>query len=362
MTDDTSVPSSSPPPPKRFLRAHDDRVLAGVCGGLGRYFGIDPLIFRIGAVALAFFGGTGVIAYLAALVFVPADDGTGQPAPRGDGWRRVATIGGAIVIGIAALAIPDGPTWWWGGAVIPLAIIAVLGYFAWQLYTEREKRPPGTRRTALVLVLVVVGCVAACVAFFAAAWVAAAGGGEFVAAVVIVLGAAAIVAGLRGRSRWLAVPALVLALPLGVVAAADIETDGGIGEREYRPLTTADIPRGGYELGIGELVVDLRDIEWPSAPLRIRAELGIGHLLVIVPTDVCVRAGADIGAGYVDVLGDDAGGADIDFEAGARRTEGRNLVLDAELGLGAVEVSHIRSERREAFFHGARNSETNPCD
>ena len=360
MTDDTSVPSSSPPPPKRFLRAHDDRVLAGVCGGLGRYFGIDPLIFRIAAVALAFFGGTGVIAYLAAVVFAPADDGSGRPAPRGDGWQRLAMIGGAIALCVAALAIVDGPAWWFGGAVIPLAILAALGYFAWQLVNDRDRRPPGTRRTALVLVLVAIGCIAACIAFVAAVWVSAAGGGEYVAAAVIVLGAAAVVAGLRGRSRWLVVPALVLALPLGVVAAADIDTDGGVGEREYRPLGAADIPSDGYELGIGELVVDLRDIEWPSAPLRIKAELGIGHLLVVVPADVCVRAGADVGAGNVDVLGDDAGGADLEFEAGSRRAEGRSLLLDAKLGLGAVEVSHSRTRHRDGIFDHD-GPETNPC-
>jgi PspC domain len=43
------LPSPDPPPrePKRLLRSSDDRVIAGVCAGLGRYFGIDPVIVRI---------------------------------------------------------------------------------------------------------------------------------------------------------------------------------------------------------------------------------------------------------------------------------------------------------------------------
>ena len=46
-------------------------MIGGVCGGLGRYFNVDPLLFRIGAVALVFLGGAGVLLYLAALLLVP---------------------------------------------------------------------------------------------------------------------------------------------------------------------------------------------------------------------------------------------------------------------------------------------------
>ena len=68
------------PQPKKVTRSRDDRVIGGVCGGLGRYFNVDPLFFRIGAVALAFVGGAGLLLYLAALVLVPNED---QPAGPG---------------------------------------------------------------------------------------------------------------------------------------------------------------------------------------------------------------------------------------------------------------------------------------
>src|SRR5215831_5058731 len=44
------------PPPRRLLRSRQDRMLAGVAGGLGRYFNVDPVIFRIGFVIAPFVG------------------------------------------------------------------------------------------------------------------------------------------------------------------------------------------------------------------------------------------------------------------------------------------------------------------
>jgi len=61
----TPAPASEPAPapgPKRFERSSTDRIIGGVCGGLGRYFGIDATLVRIGMVALALLGGTGLIA------------------------------------------------------------------------------------------------------------------------------------------------------------------------------------------------------------------------------------------------------------------------------------------------------------
>lgn len=49
---------------KKLYRSETDRKLAGVCGGLGEYFDIDPVIFRIAFVALFFVGGFGLLLYL----------------------------------------------------------------------------------------------------------------------------------------------------------------------------------------------------------------------------------------------------------------------------------------------------------
>jgi hypothetical protein len=48
--------------------------------------------------------------------------------------------------------------------------------------------------------------------------------------------------------------------------------------------------------------------------------------------------------GYVNVLGEDSGGADVDQDSGnLSRWSGKALVLDADVGLGAVEVRHSRT-------------------
>jgi phage shock protein PspC (stress-responsive transcriptional regulator) len=58
---------------KKLYRSRTDRKLWGVCGGLGKYFNIDPVIFRIAFVVTIFFGMIGVIAYLIMLIVVPLE-------------------------------------------------------------------------------------------------------------------------------------------------------------------------------------------------------------------------------------------------------------------------------------------------
>ena len=49
---------------KRVYKSVKDRKVFGVCGGLGEYFNIDPMIFRLGFVVLVLAFGTGVLAYI----------------------------------------------------------------------------------------------------------------------------------------------------------------------------------------------------------------------------------------------------------------------------------------------------------
>ena len=56
---------------KRLRRSLKDSVIGGVSGGLGEYFGTDPVIFRILFVVLTFTGGGGVLIYLLMWIFIP---------------------------------------------------------------------------------------------------------------------------------------------------------------------------------------------------------------------------------------------------------------------------------------------------
>jgi phage shock protein PspC (stress-responsive transcriptional regulator) len=59
---------------KILTRSSEDKMLAGVAGGLGEYFGVDPVLFRVGFVAATLLSGVGLLAYLALVLFVKADD------------------------------------------------------------------------------------------------------------------------------------------------------------------------------------------------------------------------------------------------------------------------------------------------
>jgi len=56
-------------------------VISGVCSGLGKYFEIDPIIFRFGFVALLFAGGSSIIIYLVLLIVIPKEPLLQNPLP-----------------------------------------------------------------------------------------------------------------------------------------------------------------------------------------------------------------------------------------------------------------------------------------
>ena len=57
----------------RLYRSRTDYWIAGVCGGLGRYFGVDSNPIRLGFVVLAAWNGLGVLLYLVTVLIVPEE-------------------------------------------------------------------------------------------------------------------------------------------------------------------------------------------------------------------------------------------------------------------------------------------------
>lgn len=57
---------------KNLYRSEENRIIAGVCGGLGEYFNIDPVMIRIIFFLLAFFGGSGIPVYLVLWLIIPS--------------------------------------------------------------------------------------------------------------------------------------------------------------------------------------------------------------------------------------------------------------------------------------------------
>jgi len=56
---------------KRLYRSQSNKMIAGVCGGIADYFEIDPTLIRLIVVAIALFGGVGLLAYIAAIFIIP---------------------------------------------------------------------------------------------------------------------------------------------------------------------------------------------------------------------------------------------------------------------------------------------------
>src|SRR5215216_2960470 len=77
--------------PRRLTRSGGDAIIGGVASGLGRYFGVDPVLFRIGFVVATFIGAVGIIAYLALLVFVPSDG-----EQKTSGTSKALAVAGAV--------------------------------------------------------------------------------------------------------------------------------------------------------------------------------------------------------------------------------------------------------------------------
>jgi phage shock protein PspC (stress-responsive transcriptional regulator) len=70
----SAEPSFGAQPHRATLRrSFQDRMLTGVAGGIGRYFGVDAMIVRIAFVVLTVFGGVGIPLYLAGALLIPEE-------------------------------------------------------------------------------------------------------------------------------------------------------------------------------------------------------------------------------------------------------------------------------------------------
>jgi len=122
---DTTSPGTPRHDLRNLRRSTDDRVIGGVCGGLGRHTGIDPIVFRIVLVTLAVFGGIGLLIYALAWLLVPEDNATRSEAHRLFGGGFVPTLA-AVVVGIVGIVVLIDFADHWANGRVPLLIIAAV--------------------------------------------------------------------------------------------------------------------------------------------------------------------------------------------------------------------------------------------
>jgi phage shock protein PspC (stress-responsive transcriptional regulator) len=338
----TEQPTAAAPPTRRLYRTRDERVIAGVCGGIARYFNIDPVLVRVGAVALAFLGGAGLLAYLAAVLLIPKEGESGRPP---EAPSRGLVIAGAVLLVVAfCVVLPFRGGWGPGWGLVPLGFIALAGLLVWRVASGQ--RPEGDARAVLRAMALGLALIAFCVVLaIGAAWASAAGGDGVVAGIVIAAGLALIAGAFFGSwARWLILPALAVALPAGVVAAADLDVRGGTGEVTYRPASSAEV-HDSYRLGAGHLVVDLRDARLTPGDHRIKIRLGVGGAELLVAPGVCVSTDNHVGIGGTSVFNRNGGGIDAQWTDERSAPEGTpRVVIDGDVGIGALIVHHNEHE------------------
>ncbi len=121
----------------RLRRSRDDRYLAGVAGGLGRHFDVDPTVIRVLLVVLTFFGGAGVLVYGAVWLFVPQDGQDRAPVDlHADVLKVVLVVTAAIALMIVFGAPFFNDGW---GLGFPLPLI-VLGLVLVAVFATRDQR------------------------------------------------------------------------------------------------------------------------------------------------------------------------------------------------------------------------------
>jgi phage shock protein PspC (stress-responsive transcriptional regulator) len=111
---------------RRPRRSGTDRKIAGVAGGLGRAFGVDPVLIRVAFVVLTIFGGFGLTLYVLGWLLLPADGDEVSPAEALLGRGRSATAP-VLAVGLAIVALISIMSMFsWGLPFWPLVVVGVV--------------------------------------------------------------------------------------------------------------------------------------------------------------------------------------------------------------------------------------------
>jgi phage shock protein PspC (stress-responsive transcriptional regulator) len=395
-------------------RSDDQRVFAGVCGGLGEHFGINAWWFRWAFIILAFFGFAGIAIYIAAWLLIPDADSTESIA---GGWFEnldmsdTGTLFGVVLIGVAALIIATS-VFHISGAIVIAAAMGIVGFLLYRgdirpptktpptvdgdivevveddgtievtevgtvttpaeetaveaavpaataaVATkpprppkppkEKKPRPPKSMlgRLTMAVMLIVLSSMALLeladiVHFEPYAYAAGAMG---VVAVGLLVGA------WIGRAYWLIIIGLLIAPVLFFSSLLPRVADWSVGDPDYLPTSAEEISES-YDLGVGQLTVDLTQLsaEEIAKVGAIEASVGMGQLVVRLPSDIGAKVKAEVGVGavtggqafgssVVNVYEYSGVGVDQAFTIGSPP---HDLLLNLEVGMGEISIRYV---------------------
>jgi phage shock protein PspC (stress-responsive transcriptional regulator) len=373
----------------RLRRSRTDRKVAGVAGGLARHLDVDPLILRVAFVVLVFFGGAGIILYGACWLLVPEDGAERAPLHLDERTRSVALIIVGVIAALALIGDSWGAFWFpWPVAIVALVALWILTRnndrptqaptaqpyaqpFAppyappaaqpgvpqpptQQPYVQQPPappaylppaapyvRPPNPRKRGPILfwftlALLALGLGVLGIVDLAGADVATS---AYPALAVGISGLMLLVGAFFGRAGGIIALGLVSSFVLAATTAADRWEGDHVLERPAFASSVED----RYWLDAGEQVIDLTRVADLEAldGRSIEVEGGVGRIEVILPDDLSAIVSADVdGPGHIDLFGEERGGIDVHHTAFSGSDGDPEITIDAQLGVGQIEVSH----------------------
>ncbi|MDH4279570.1 MAG: cell wall-active antibiotics response protein [Acidimicrobiia bacterium] len=159
-------------------------------------------------------------------------------------------------------------------------------------------------------------------------------------ALLTLVGVALIIGSLRRPHPGLIAFGTILTLLVAIAAVAPSEAvRGGLGERHHTVSRASDLD-DQYEVGIGDLVLDLSELDLAEAR-DVRVSVGAGNLNVVLPADLPVDIEAKSGAGEIILFDDKVEGVGLDQEHrdDDYTGDGPGLALTLEIGAGSIEVN-----------------------
>jgi phage shock protein C len=114
---------------KKLYRSTKNSMIAGVCGGLGEYFNIDPTIVRLLAVLLIFAEGVGILLYIIAWIIVPRAEAVEGQVVNEKEPETKKYLPGLILIGAGILFLLNSFVPWFRFHFIWPVILIIVGVF-----------------------------------------------------------------------------------------------------------------------------------------------------------------------------------------------------------------------------------------
>jgi phage shock protein C len=392
-------PGAAASPPKRLYR-DPNSWLGGVASGLAAYFDIDPVVVRLLWI-VALLTGVGFPAYLVCWVVIPKAKAWPPAgyAERVPSDSRAATLSSGLVIVALAALIGKGVNGM-GDLLLPAALIGFGVYllnqrslvdrhsriagsgavdhsgpvaehsragraagvahedFVASAETEGDGQASPIGRSGLVtptvLSLLAIGA-GVCWALHAAGLVqlsiagVAAGG-------LLIVGMGLLASLWLGRAPGLVLAGVGLA---GVLLVASVvepwfanprwfqaqtwqpfvhnHLPASAGERNLQPRTLSEL-QPMYELGMGDLTLDLTQLDFSGEQRDVQVKLGLGELNVIVPSGTSVEAHGQVGLGEGTVLDHHEEGVSVRVDSSDPGQEQGSLRIDFSVGMGEGTV------------------------